>query len=194
MTTPRRIPLIIVLLSTVVAGWAQVARPLITLHEQALTVDTPEVRLDQVAVIQAPAELAPRLGTVTLGSRPVPGTARRISGDYIRLRLRRFGIDPAQVNLQGEGVTVRAERPSISSTGELLAEATIQPEFAVRRGQVVEVQVRCGGVLVRTTGIASRDGRVGELLPLRLERTGLNATGRALESGRVTLLIPESHP
>lgn len=169
----------------------------VTLRAEA-SVATADVLLGQVADIQATSEMTARLHGVSLSSSPLPDRTRSIEAGYIKLRLRRFGVDPAQVDLRGETVVVhRSGMPQIA-TAQAAAEATAdtaspQPAL-IRQGQLIDVEVRCGGVIVRTTGVACRDGAAGELIDLRLEKLNRKLPGRITGAGRVLLTISERMP
>jgi len=161
-----------------------VAMPEVALQPQA-TVDTTEVTLGQVA-----PDLHPDLAAVNLGSAPVPGTTRYITADYIRLRLRRCGIRPETLDLQGEGVTVRRT----GATGTQATErSTAGPQALplIKRNQLVEVAVQCGGVTIHTTGRAAGDASEGDLIEINLATTNRKVTGR-VSRGTILVVIPGS--
>ena len=69
----------------------------ITLHP-AVQVDGPRVTLGQVAAITGAGEGAARqLAALDLGAAPWPGSARRIGGLVVKLKLYQSGIDPKAV-------------------------------------------------------------------------------------------------
>lgn len=179
---PHPLSLLTLLALTIPAMAA--AMPVVALQPQ-VTVLTTEVTLGQVAP-DLPAELA----AVTLGSAPVPGTTRYITADYIRLRLRRCGIRPETLDLQGDGVT-------ICHTGTTGAQATEgstagpQPLPLIKRNQLVEVAVQCGGVTIHTTGRAAGDASEGNLIEINLATTNRKVTGR-VSRGTILVVIPGS--
>jgi hypothetical protein len=184
------LPLALLLMSSVFADEPQ---PIVTLRPQA-AVSTAEVLLGQVADIQAAPELVARLQAVSLSSSPLPDRTRSIDAGYIRLRLRRFGFDPAQVELRGAAVVVsRSGTPKALPTEATADPTTAQPAL-VRQGQLVDVEVRCGGVAVRTAAVACRDGAAGELIDLRLEKLNRKVPARVTGPGRVVLTITERTP
>ncbi|MHB8997143.1 MAG: flagella basal body P-ring formation protein FlgA [Armatimonadota bacterium] len=179
------------------AVWADEPQAVVTLRAEA-AVDTAHVLLGQVADIQATSEMTARLHGVSLSSSPLPDRTRSIEAGYIKLRLRRFGVDPAQVDLRGETVVVRRSRMFQIATSEAASGATgdtttTEPAL-VRQGQLVDVEVRCGGVTIRTTGVACRDGAAGHLIDLRLEKLNRKLPARITGPGRVLLTISERMP
>jgi hypothetical protein len=172
---------------------AQDPQPIVTLRADA-AVATTEVLLGQVADIQAGPEITARLQAISLSSSPLPDRTRAITAGYIRMRLRRFGFDPGQVDLRGETVVVRRTgTPEVAVEGAR-PEATSNQPALVRQGQLVDVEVRCGGVTVRTAGVACRDGAAGELIDLRLEKLNRTVPARVTGPGRATLMISGRKP
>jgi hypothetical protein len=144
----------------------------IRLHEQA-EVTTEQVTLGQVATLPGESEGMP-WATLDLGSAPPPGYSRVIELGYVRLRARRHGLQPDEVDWQGD--RVRVSRPPLTT----LSPSVLQPRPAVtspaagpaeplvRRGQLVEVIVRCRGVVVRGSGRALAEGSLGERVGVSL--------------------------
>lgn len=193
----RQLLIMLLLLVVPLAAAEPLAKPVIVLHEQ-VTLDTAEVALQQVATVQLP-EGAEALPVISLGSAPVPGCSRRISADYLRLRLRRYGLRPEQLDLRGEAVLVHrvggpAPAPARPSAGTSAAEPVAAlPPRTIRRHQAVEVHLRCGGVMVHTTGQASSAAAEGELLTVNLAATRRTLTGR-VHAGVLIVQIPGSNP
>lgn len=178
-----------------VAGAADVSA-LVSLHASA-EVDTPEVLLAQVAEIEAAPELARALAAVSLGSAPVTGSSRSIESGYVILRLRRYGINCSAVTVRGEGVTVTRPAAALaheaSSTPVPADPKALAPEPPlIRRGQLVEVRVQCGGVAVTASGVASGDAGMGELVAVRLPNNARPLVARVTGRGRAVFLITES--
>jgi hypothetical protein len=178
------------LLLAVVGAWAQEARPVVALRATA-TVHAPEVLLGQVCEITAAGALREKLATVSLGSGPVPGTQRIIEAGYVRLRLRRFGIDPAEVELRGTQVVVSA--PAAQRRAQ--ADECAAPDAAValvRRGQLVEVRVQCGAVTIHATGRALADASELELVKVSLEGSSRTITVRVTGPAEAECIIAGS--
>lgn len=166
----------------------------ITLQPQ-VTISTADITLPQIATLHASGEQLLTLQKVSLGSAPLPGATRTIAVDYVCLRLRRYGIDPTKVQLEGGAVVVRREGPaapqSPAPTSPLTrpttpAAATAAPAAdttppTIRRNQLVEIEVLCGGVAIRAAGRAMMDGQVGDLINVQIQRT--NQTLQAQVTG-----------
>lgn len=184
---------ILMLAATVASTQEAAPRPAIVLHAESSVTGT-EVLLSQVAEIAAEPELAQRLAAVSLGSAPVASTCRTITAGYIKLRLRRFGLDPDQLEITGASVKVHgptAATQTPSSAAPKAPEAPLELPL-IRRGQMVEVEVHCGGVTIHTTGRAGSDAAAGELLSITLQKTGRNVTARAIAAGTAILIAPGS--
>lgn len=178
------------LLLAVVGAWAQEARPVVALRATA-TVQAPEVLLGQVAEIAAPGALREKLAAVSLGSGPVAGTQRIIEAGYIQLRLRRFGIDPAGVELHGTQVVVST--PGAERHAQPDERAALDAAVAlVKRGQLVEVRVQCGGVTIHATGRALADATELELVKVSLEGTNRTITARVTGPAEAECIIARS--
>lgn len=185
-----------VLLLAAVGAWAEEARPVVALRAE-VTLRAPEVLLGQVSDIAAAGELREKLAAVSLGSGPVAGTQRVIDAGYIRLRLRRFGIDPAGVELQGERVTVTAPAAQRSPLPQKAASGrTDGPREAamplVKRGQLVEVRVQCGGVIIHATGRALMDAGDQEMVKISLEGSNRGITARVTGPAAAEYVIARS--
>lgn len=179
--------LILLTLTTPFLAAEATVLPVVTL-QAVVAVDTAEVTLGQVA-----ADLTAELAAVSLGSAPVPGSTRRITADYIRLRLRRCGIRPETLELQGEGVTVGrlADKTTKLATGPEKVATRSGADLTVKRNQVVEVEVQCGGVTIHTTGRAAGEAGEGDLVEVNLVNTNRKVTGR-VSRGTILVVIPGS--
>lgn len=195
--------LLLVLLAS--ASVATEEKPKLVLRAQA-TVDGREVLLGDIAEITAVDPLRERLGQVSLGSGPLPGTQRTIKEDYVKLRLRRFGVDPATLELSGGPVLVisgrapappsRAPVPTPAAALRVPSAATVAAPAAplVKRGQLVAVTVTCGGVTVQGTGRAQSDGAQDELIKVSLEGNNRSIVVRVVGAGEATCLLTRSMP
>lgn len=168
----------------------------VTLRAEA-TVTTTEVSLGQVSDIVATPELAARLAGVSLSSAPLPDRTRSIEAAYITLRLRRFGLDPAQVEVRGATVTIHRTAAPLGAIKDAEEEARAVPASAptlVHQGQLIDVEVRCGGVTIRTAAVACRDGVLGDLIDLRVGQGYRKLQARVTGPGRGLLAITETTP
>jgi hypothetical protein len=161
----------------------------INLHSQAV-VTSAEVTLAQVADLQAPAEMLGPLGQVSLGSAPIPGATRTLAADYIRFRLRRHSFDPDRMRISGTTVTLRREATaSVSSPTDTPVTAPLPQPLLAHRGELVEVEVQCGGVTIRTAGRIMSDGRAGELVNVQVDKTNHTLQARVSGPGRLLCVL-----
>src|SRR5208283_4451954 len=102
--------------------------------------------------------LRAQLAAVTIGPSPLPGDSRQVSAGYVKLRLRREGIDLAGIEVKGDSVRVSrigGGKPAKRLAAKDIAGQTAPEEApVVRRSEAVEVIVRVGPILVRTAGRA----------------------------------------
>jgi len=164
----------------------------LTLRPQ-VTITTPEIALEQVAEIACPPEMSARLALVSLGSAPVPGLTRSITVGYVRLRLRRYGINPGALTLVGETTAVqRAPDPATppapaASTRAVSQAAEAADPPCVRRRDLVVVQVRCGGVTITLEGRACQAGHPGQTVTVSIPKTSRTLEARIVGPGQVVV-------
>jgi flagellar basal body P-ring formation protein FlgA len=56
--------------------------------------------------------------------------------------------------------------------GDVVTDRDVQRKIVIRRGSQVDLTIRRGAVLVRAVATAGRDGRVGDRIPVKVEKTG----------------------
>lgn len=71
--------------------------------------------------------------------------------------------------------------------GEVISPRHLEASLAVRRGDAVTLQVRKGGLLIRTKGIALEDGRLNQQIDVRNARSGRELRGVVTAPGVVTM-------
>jgi len=151
----------------------------------AVSVAGESFALGDIAGIEGEGSLQARLAGVIIGPSPLSGDSRQVSAGYVKLRLRREGIDLAGIEVKGDGV--RASRvgggtPTKRQTTGGGADKTAPEEApVVRRGDTVEVVVRVGPILVKTPGRALGDAAVGGVVRVQIPQT--NATLNAIATG-----------
>jgi flagella basal body P-ring formation protein FlgA len=91
----------------------------VVLHaEPAVEIDTPHIRLGQIASIQsASPALKARLSEVKIGRAATAGKVRSVSRDYVLLRMRQSGFDPAQFDIRLPA-KIQVQRSAIKITRE----------------------------------------------------------------------------
>jgi hypothetical protein len=174
---------------------AQAQTPAVTIALRAeVAVDTPEIALSQVAEITGPAEAIAALAPVLLGSAPVPGATRNLAAAYIRLRLKRYGVDPATVSLTGAGVAVQRTAVPVAASAAAPA-ASQEPALSgpalldVRRNEAVRVAVECRAVVVALGGRALQDGRAGDVIRVLIPQTNRTVEAEVLGPGRLAVRL-----
>jgi len=88
-----------------------------------------------------------------------------------------------------EAVDMRTRRRL--NSGSVLRAGDLEQPIAVRRGEVVEVQALNGGVALRTSARALGDGKVGERIECRIDRTRNTFMARVDAPGRVVVVLDE---
>jgi len=71
--------------------------------------------------------------------------------------------------------------------GEVISPRHLEASLAVRRGDAVTLQVRKGGLLIRTRGIALEDGRLNQQIDVKNARSGRELRGIVTAPGVVTI-------
>ncbi|NPV48490.1 MAG: hypothetical protein HPY69_16240 [Armatimonadetes bacterium] len=178
---------------------AQVERATIVLRDK-VTVDTAEILLPQVAAIAGPEDAVYALGQVSLGSAPVPGTSRTVAVDYVRLRLKRYGLALDSLDIQGQVVVIHRDAEasdapaSAARTPCSAATATPLPSPDVRRNDEVHVAVRCRGVTVGLTGRALQNGCVGDLIRVQIPQTSRTVEATVIGPGQLAMQLQGGQP
>ncbi len=153
---------------------------IINLHER-VQIDGDRILLGQLADIDAVGERAEALATVSVGPAPLPGRERTLTVGYLKLRLRRCGIDcgaltftgAEQVTVAGPPAATVAFAPAAGDPSA--ADAANVPgapaPIVVPRGTRVRLAVECGAVRVLADATTQEDAAVGALVRLRVEQT-----------------------
>ncbi len=69
------------------------------------------------------------------------------------------------------------------AAGKALVTDLVELPPLIKRGDIVRVIVKSGGIIIETSGKALRDARQGETLPLELESTHKQVQARCVEAG-----------
>jgi flagella basal body P-ring formation protein FlgA len=80
----------------------------------------------------------------------------------------------------GDELVGKRARAYIAAGREITADLVELPP-AIRRGDIVRLLVKSGGIVVETQGKAQRDARVGETLPLEVEGTNSQVQARCVD-------------
>ncbi len=154
----------------------------IDLHER-VQIEGEHILLGQIAQIDAAGERVEELSRVSIGPAPLPGRERRVSVGYLKLRLRRCGIDCGALTFTGADEVIVTGPPAAAG---MLDTAGIAPTLSVAssadgaitpgpilvpRGTRVRLVVECGAVRVLADTTTLEEAAVGALVRLRVEQT-----------------------
>lgn len=71
--------------------------------------------------------------------------------------------------------------------GELLSSGDLILRYKVKMGESIKVVIKNDSLEMEMSGVAQKQGRVGDRIPVRLAKTRKDVTGEILEDGRVAL-------
>ena len=160
-----------------------------------VAIDSAEVRLGQIARITGadPARLK-QLQGVTIGRAPSAGHSRTISRDYILLRLRQSGLDPASMTIRAPEETTLTRRAVKIAKADLemmvRAYVTANPPFS--DGDLTIDAVRTAGDVLLPSGDIQHEirylprTRPSGALPLTVS---FSADGKPLKRVMVTVHV-----
>ena len=159
-------------------GYAWPAEPpmVVDLRDRAVVAGE-RIELGEVATISGPEEEAARLRLLDLGPAPLLGDSRALSLGYLKIRLRRWGVDLDAV-VFGGSAEVRVSRPAAPAASAEVDMATpggesapAAPPVTVKRGSKVRLEVALGAVLIVATATTLEDGVVGGVVRMRVDQT-----------------------
>lgn len=142
-----------------------------------------------VPVTSAPAELL----DAAIAPSPLPGTTRTLPAGLIRLRLRRAGADLSLWSLTGPA-QVQVSRPATPQVAAAPMEpsqapAEVRAAEMLRRGTGLRIVVRCGALVIETTGRLMQDAAVGQMAPLQVDTTRAVVIGQIIDPKRAEVLL-----
>lgn len=152
--------------------------------------DEERIVLGRVAEIEAVAAptgeaaeegvpLTELLAEIDLGPAPLPGDSRRLTAGYIKMRLRRSGVNCGDLTFEGADA-VRVHRPAptapeaaASVEGEDAQGGAVEapPPVEVRRGARLHLTVAHGAVVIGAEATLLEDAVVGGRARLRVHQT-----------------------
>jgi len=146
--------------------------------KDAVEVTSERIELRALATVTGPEQERKALESVDVGPTPLPGRSRTLTLGYLKMRMRRWGLDPESVAFAGsqqievsrpaapvQPIDLRAdEHPSDSVT-------SLAPPVTVKRGCRVQLTVVCGGVHVVAEAMTLEDGVVGQPVKIRVAQT-----------------------
>ena len=163
----------------------------------------PAIVLGDLAEVRAPATEADTLRAVVIGPAPLPGGERALSVGYLKLRLRRAGIDCGSVSFTGAAQVLvssaPAQRPAAAvsagpdagggETGCAMPAAPVVP-----RGSTVRLVLDWGALRVTADATTLEAAAVGGFVRLRLAQTGETVTARLAGPGEALITRTEASP
>ena len=140
-------------------------------------IDSPDVVLGELARIAgADQDLTKQLEGIVIGRAPLAGNSRTISRDYVLLRLRQSGYDPALMTIRApEKVTLSRRAVTISAADlEMMVRAYITANPPFTGADMTITSVRIPGDVMLPTGDVQHEiqylpqGRASGTLPLNI--------------------------
>lgn len=189
-------PLLALALASAGAGRAAT----IELAERAQVAGT-DIRLGHLGAVRGPADEAEALRTVIIGPAPLPGGERTLSVGYLKLRLRRAGINCNSVRFTGAAQVLVSRPPALrpaeaispiaAGLGEI---ANPTPGPVVPRGSAVRLVLDWGALRVTADATTLDPAAVGAFVRLRLAHGGETVTARLVALGEALITRMEASP
>ncbi len=177
-------------LATALAAACVCRAAVIELHERA-AIDGDRILLSELGEIAAASDEAEALGRVDIGPAPLPGRERTLTVGYLKMRLRRCGIDCASVTFAGAhevrvsgppaAAPLRVE-PGADDAADVQAgggEAAPAPVL-VPRGTRVRLAVVCGTVRIVADATTQEKAAVGAIVRVRVAQTRETVTAQLI--------------
>lgn len=123
--------------------------------------------------------------TVVTASRPISRHSR-INGNALSLREQDIQLLRSDYFTRLQDVAGQTARVPIRN-GEVISPRQLEASLAVRRGDAITLQVRRGGLLIRTKGFALEDGRLNQQIDVRNASSGRELRGVVTAPGVVTM-------
>lgn len=166
--------------------------PVVALRPRA-TVASTKIRVADVCEVTCDdEELARRISEAEITQAPLPGRHHTVTRGWVKLALRRAGVDVGPIVFRGAAEATVARPPS--QTVAALREthgtgpSAVAPQPGISRGARVVVVVRAGCVTVTAVGEALAPAAPGEALRVRV--VGTRAVVRGALSGDGTVHVP----
>ena len=139
------------------------------------------IELGAVATVSGSDEEVALLAGLDLGPAPLPGQSRILSLGYLKMRLRRWGVNAGEITFAG-AAQVRVNRPvavvavatqdTETAAQTSVAQTPAQPwPVIVKRGSMVRLRVTCGAVSVLAGATTLEDAEVGAVVKMRVAQT-----------------------
>lgn len=160
----------------------------------------PVILLGDLGEVRGPADEAAALRSVVIGPAPLPGGERALSVGYLKLRLRRAGIDCGSVEFNGAAEVLVSCAPAVrpaevagpmeGAGGD--AATTSAPAPVVPRGSAVRLVLDWGALRVTADATTLDAAAVGAFVRLRLAQTGETVTARLIGPGEALMARMEA--
>ena len=175
-------PVTILLLLASAAGVTSPVMEGIALKPSA-QVSGSQVTLADIATVEPPAAAA-QYGPLVVAPAPSPGQTRSVTVGYLRVRLRRQGLDLTGVIFSGpERVLVSrsAEAPPAAVAVPGPAAAGILPAMAIKPGSRLKIILRAGDLTIEAEGESLGPCALGEVAKFRLTQTRSVVSAKLLD-------------
>jgi flagella basal body P-ring formation protein FlgA len=108
----------------------------------------------------------------------------RLSANDVRIEERDVaGLAAIPMAVDASFTTMRVRQPI--AQGQMLLRTDVEAAPSVLRNQEIQVQVRSGGVIIETSGIAMQEGRVGDRVAVRNPGSQKDYVARVISEGVV---------
>jgi hypothetical protein len=171
------------------------ADTVVTLKEAA-EIDSERIELGALATVTAPEADKQMLQMLDVGPAPLPGRSRVLTLGYLKMRMRRWGVDPESVVFAGAaGVEVSRPAPialPAAPDAEQVSPDPVAPApepQVVKRGAKLQLVVVCGAVRVVAEAQTLEDGQVGQPVKMRVEQTRQTVWGTLASATTATLVL-----
>ena len=158
----------------------------IELHE-ACTVPGEMIFLSDIATLQ-PVEAIAEVAKLEIGTAPAPGEQRILTSGYLRSRLRRLGLNLANIDITGSPRVCVTASPGVGgNTDNHSSVLPVSPSLLacaspLRSGTQVKLKLRNGGLCVETVGELQGAGVIGHIVKIRIPLTRTTIQARLLTS------------
>jgi len=189
-----RVALWALALAWLLSGLRASADTVIKLRE-SVEIGAKRIQLGALAEVTAPAEEAEALAALDMGPAPLPGRSRVLSLGYVKMRMRRWGLDPGAARFTGSPeVRVSCAPPAGPSAEPIVHEgaseatpATPPTPPVVKCGARVQLAVIRGAVCILAEATTLEDGVVGRPVRMRVEQTRQTLWATLLSATQATL-------
>lgn len=174
---------------------------LLTAAAHAMATDCIELRESasvegrQIMLAEIADEVPEALAEVDLGPAPLPGDSRRVSVGYVKMRLRRAGVDCSALVFRGpdEVEVHRMALPAVplasadDEAEDIAPGEQQQRAVPVRRGSRLHLTVIRGAVVIGAEAVLLEDATTGAMARLRVEQTRETVVARIVREAEALI-------